>query len=573
MRVSIRARKSHGHRLVPDWSRLGAVAAVVVALGTLLGLGAAAGRAGGGLRARQPSSSLLAASSLHGHPATVWSCPGPLQLNRGGAGSVAIADPGGEKAKVTLRVAETAVAPGEFVGRPLPTEVSHLVVDPGTSVVVPITAETVPARDIPRPASSTKASSKGKKSKGKQSSKHDKTSHVKKALPVTVEAAVSLTVSGAAVGVSESAAQRSGVETSPCALGAATHGYTASGLTFDSSKVRLAVFDPSAAPAVVNLSIGTPAGPVMPAGLQGIVVPANSLAVLDLAHYVPQQGRLAVTATASFGHVVIGSLTTVAAHFEEHSLGKTHRYTENGSELAVGVGRPLRRLVLPIGPTAPADSEAVRLYDPGQRAAKVVMVATEGEKTSRLSFTVGPGETVSEAIPVFSSPAKAGVRLPGGAFSSGGAGGYVRIETTNGVGVVAEHETVVETTPGKLTLLSSQPVLASSRHWLVVGAVREGSLDSVMSLTDAGHGPQSALVEKLPAGLTSSPQAVPATLGSYSLKAGVASGLDVGKLVADGKVSYFSVLVRTNGPSLVTEDLIPSNDKLLPAVASAIPVR
>jgi hypothetical protein len=556
-------RKKRFEGFAADRHRLVAVSAVLVALGTLLGLGATAGPAGGGLRAFEPSSSLMATTALQGSAASLWSCPGPISLNRGGSGFVAVADPGSSSAKVTLRVAETALAPGELVGRPLATKLSHLVVLPGTSVVLPLSAEPVPRRDIPR-AQAARKNAKATKTKAKGGKKT--------ALPVTVEAAASLTVSGAAVGVSETATQANAVETSPCALGTSTHGYTASGLTFAASEVHLALFDPSAAPAVVNLTIGTPSGAVMPAGLQGLVVPADSLAVVDLSHYVPQQARLAVSATATVGHVVIGSLTSVAARFEEHSLGKAHSYSESGSELAVGVGSPLRRLVMAVGPTATADSEAVRLYDPARRAADVVMVTTEGKQTSRLSFTVGPGATVSEPIPVLTAPHTHGASLPGGAFSSGGSGGYVTVTTTNGVGVVAEHETVVATAPGKLTLLTSAPVIGAAHRWLVVGAVRDASFDSVISLTDAGRRGESALVEHLPAGTGSSPTGSLSSLGSYGLAAGKSSGFDVGRLAASSQAGYFSSLVLTDGPSLVTEELV-SLHKLLPGVASAIPVR
>ncbi len=527
-----------------EWPRFLLLGVVAVALAVVLALGSLAGAGNGRLRAVGQSASLLPATSLTARVATVWNCPGPLNLS-GGSASISVANAGSHAARIVLQVAESAIVPGLTASHRLAPQLSREVVPAGSELTIPLKEAAVPPR---------LRAGLGRKAKG---------SKAKSRVHLRVYGAASLTVSGAAVAVSETAEQKRAVETSPCALGSSTRGYTAAGTTYDSSNLRLALFDPSAAPAVVNLSIGTSQGLAMPQALQGIVVPPESLAVVNLDRYVPQQARVAVAAEASVGHIVIGSLTNVAAHFTAASLGHRHSYLEEGKELAVGVGEPLRALSFSYGPSGPADSESVGLFNPASRPARVVVAVTAAGRSSHQSVVVGPGATLSVPLP---SLGATGGRAPGRLTAAqaalpAGTGGYVTLRSESGLGIVADHETVVATSPGHLLLLTAPVGARAERSWLLAGAVRTKALGFELSLTDASKRPETASVQLI-GGASSSPAPE-----AVALQPGITAGLDLAKVA--GVAGAFGVLVRGDGPLLVAGALIPAGSVALPAFGGA----
>ncbi len=558
--MSVRPRRRR--REPTDWPRAVLVSVVAAGLAALLALGSLAGTGNGRMRAVAQSASLLPSASLSARRATVWNCPGPLNLSAGSA-SVAVANPSRHAARVLVQVAETALVPGLLVDHRLGLETSQEVVPAGSELEIPLAAGALPPRLRQAVRSARSKGSAPKRAKGPRR-------------PLVVYGAVSLTVSGASVGVSETALQAKSVETSACALGAATRGYTASGTTYDSSTVELSLFDPSAAPAVVNLSLGTAAGLSMPQALQGLVVPPQSLEVIDLARYVPQAVRLAVAADATVGRVVIGSLTEVSARFATTLLGRKHAYDETGSELAVGIGRPLRSFVAPLGPNTSRFSESVGLFNPGTKPAQVLVQADEQGRRSRLSVLVPAGEVTSVPLPDLlpgpGSPRKASKLSPQAAPSvapilPAGTGGVVRVTSENGVGVVADHETVVSTSPGRLLLMASALSARPSRCWLLAGGASSHALSFEVTITDLSSKPEQAALDLLRTGS----QGPPSLIESLSLEPGTARGLDLARVPSTSNLGPFALLVKADGPVVVTGALARSVKAALPSVESAIP--
>lgn len=403
--------------------------ALLVAGGALHG-GAAATYTG-----RSRSVALLPVVSPSGTAATVWNCAGPLEATPAKRPAVLLENPSGRPASVRLLIAATAVGGGRPEQR-LPGRSASAVVAPRSSVRYLLPAVAAP---------------------------HKAGAPVRRG--VVVEEAVSVTALHAPVTATEQLPTASGTLSSPCSPGSAAGGYEAAGVTTGSSTVELALYDPTAAPAVVDVTVGTGNGPVQPAPYQGISLSPGALFVIHLGRFVPLRPEVAVSAHATVGRFTLGVLSSVDARFVTSRVGPGHSYLETGGTLLSGVGRPLRRFVMPYGVFGASDAEAVRLFDPGNRPAEVTLAGSSG----RLSVTVLPGHTVSAALPL------------AGAGSAG-------VETvSSNVGIVCEQETYVTTSPGHVQLVAA-PLLAAGAERFVIPAGPGVDQRGVVLLTaTAGH--------------------------------------------------------------------------------------
>lgn len=411
-----------------------AVISVGVCLAALAGL-LAAGAASRQPRERNfaaPLPSLLPSVDVASRAATVWSCPGPLQVSGGDAASISIENPSEHTALASVLVAETEVHGAGPGGHHLATRVTQVRVGPRRTADVAVPADPVGA--------------------GKRG-----------AAAAAVDASVAVTVTGAAVGVVETARSSGRASQAPCATGDSSVGYLTEGATAGSSDVHVAVFDPEATAAVVDVTVGTGAGAVGPEALQGLVVPPRSLEVFDLARFVPQRSHVGVEVTARVGRIAIGSTWSVHARYATTIRGLAHHYVETGSGIEVGAGTARDRLELPLGAVGASETEALRLFDPSARPARLELRTTAGDaKVATLSVTVPPGHVVTVAAPVaVSAPApshdrhhrRRNDRRPGATAES-----TLVVESTNGVGVVASRDSFLARGPSSVTVRSLEPI-------------------------------------------------------------------------------------------------------------------
>lgn len=388
-----------------------ALAGLLVAGAELRGSATAAyaGRSGTG--------SLIPVLHRAGSAATVWNCPGPLQVSGGAKPSILLENPSSVASRARLVVAETAVGGGRgeqlLRGRSL-----SLTVAPHSST-----------RYVLSPTAARRRGGRGA------------------ARGVVIEAAVSVTAAGAPLAAVEQLPTAAGVLESPCAPGSAADGYAATGVTTGSSSLDVALFDPTAAPAVVNVAVGTGNGPEQPPTYEGVSLSPGSLFVLHIARYVPLREQVAVAVHATVGRFVLGAISLVNARFVTSRVGPGHSYLETGEALLSGVGRPLRHFVMPYGAAGASDAEAVRLFDPGTRPATVSLAADSG----RLSVTVLPGHTFSAGLPLPTRHVAGAVTI------------------SSNVGIAAEQETYVTTSVGHVQLVSS-PLLAAGSDRFVIPA-------------------------------------------------------------------------------------------------------
>ena len=98
--------------------------------------------------------------------------------------------------------------------------------------------------------------------------------------------------------------------------------------------MTLALFDPSAPEAVVDISFLTAAGLVTPQAYQGLVVPAGQLVVENVGQFVQSASDIATLVTAQSGALVSCRVPAVS-----NAAG-------SGAVPAVGLARPVDRLAL-----------------------------------------------------------------------------------------------------------------------------------------------------------------------------------------------------------------------------------
>ncbi|HLI43354.1 MAG TPA: hypothetical protein VKU92_02655 [Acidimicrobiales bacterium] len=512
---------------------------------TLVALLVAGALTTGGRRAPRPRppGSLLAAVDLSRAGASVWDCPGPLTISARSSAQISLLNPSDRRAEASILVAEVAVSAAHPEGRALParTEVLQLPAHSEREVPVPVP----PGLQL-APAAGHHPSGHG--------SAGSSTSAPPSSLPTAVEAAVGVTVTGPAVAVSETDESPSGVLETPCATGSGRTAYTASGVTAGSSTVEAALFDPTDAPAVVNLTVGTPSGSVQPAAYQGIEVAPRSLVLVDLGRYVPLRSHLAIAATATVGTIVLGSLTTLDETVTTGLLGPGHSYLESGVALAVGIGRPLTAAVMPLGAASPSISEGVQLFDPGSRPAAVrVSTTVAGAGSASLTVEVAPGATVTVDAPV----AGKGTAL----------GGALSVASTHGVGIVVSHETYRRVGIHQVVVSTSAVVAGGAGTWLLPGIEESAHVSSRLVLTSTGRSTE-AVIEALSA---SSGQRLPALVGRVRVPAGASVVVRLARLVR-GHPGSLGLEVRAGSPLLV-ESMIDSVGNEAPTSAVGVPAR
>ncbi|HUZ20876.1 MAG TPA: DUF5719 family protein [Acidimicrobiales bacterium] len=229
-------------------------------------------------------------------------------------------------------------------------------------------------------------------------------------------AAATVLVNGAGVGVEELVHGPTGPVSSPCVSHASMVGYVAAGSTENASNLALALYDPGATPAVVNVSFATGAGRVAPPTFQGISLSAGQLQVVDVGHYLPARPVVATTVSATGGKVVAGALL-VAANAKSVE-----------STLLDAVTAPRSAWSFSAAPAGGAVRQLFSVLDPGKVAARIVLHLATSSGSSALAETVPAGGIVHLAP----SPEVSPVAMR-----------YATVTSADGVGVVVAREALL----------------------------------------------------------------------------------------------------------------------------------
>ncbi|HTW99647.1 MAG TPA: DUF5719 family protein, partial [Acidimicrobiales bacterium] len=191
----------------------------------------------------------------------------------------------------------------------------------------------------------------------------------------SVYAAATVLLDGDGAAVEQIASGPSGTATSACADAPASTTYFPAGSTLGASNLNLALFNPSATPAVASVAVSTGSTSVAPPALQDLSVGAGQLVVLDVGHQVPQQDVIATTVTTSGGELVTGGMLV----FPRHGGGVTEALT-------TGTATGARRWLFGPAPGGPGVHEVYAVLDPGSSPVPVVLHLGSGSATASSSL-------------------------------------------------------------------------------------------------------------------------------------------------------------------------------------------
>lgn len=316
---------------------------------------------------------------------SAWYCPGPLPIGAGPvASSIALANLGGRVAHVKLVLARSG----------------------GAKTIAPVSVAAHAERVV------------GLARRGRRS-----------------EAAVAVLVQGVGVGVDEILHGPFGPSVAPCLTQTASSAYLAPGDSEGADNVVLSLYDPSATPAVADVALATSTGVIRPPALQGVPIGAGSFVTLDIGRALPGRAPIATSVHARGGEVVAGALLTVA---RGHGVD---------SSLVTASLRPARRWTFPPVPAGPTTSETLALYNPGRRAAQVLL------------RTGGSGGMAEAKAAV---PAGGVVTIAPGSEDSSSATRFEQLSVTRGDPIVVGRELVVAPSKAVAAFMMQREVVVRS---------------------------------------------------------------------------------------------------------------
>ncbi len=136
-------------------------------------------------------------------------------------------------------------------------------------------------------------------------------------------AAAVVETSSPGVAVEHETVGKTGMSSSPCASAASATWLLPTGTTTKDAHEFLAVFNPFAADAVLDVTFQTSDGFRSPDDLQGLPVVAGSLQIVDVTAEVPRVEQLATFVSARSGRVIVDRLQTFDGTDPNHPAGST----------------------------------------------------------------------------------------------------------------------------------------------------------------------------------------------------------------------------------------------------------
>ncbi|MDA8283063.1 MAG: DUF5719 family protein [Actinomycetota bacterium] len=285
-----------------------------------------------------------------------------------------------------------------------------------------------------------------------------------------------------------------GAAISPCATAGSPTWYFAAGATLLNADSTISLLNPYPAPAIVNLSFTTDQGQEAPGAFQGLVVPPHGLLAVPLRSHLRRRSFIATTVQASAGEVVAWKTDVVARPPKGAPLVGSRAAAAPladpaspfvGVTTLPGAPQPSTSWMWPDGGTGPGTNEAFELYNPGSTTARVLLSVRLDQGTAEpFALTVGPGQ-------VTTLDTSASARIPSGAAYA------VRLQSTNGVPVVAER-VVTAASPaagrGTAELLGAT---TASRSWLIGSDAAGAARHEILTVAAASGRPVVVRVSQL----------------------------------------------------------------------------
>lgn len=236
-------------------------------------------------------------------------------------------------------------------------------------------------------------------------------------LVVSPYATALVELTDSAASVEQRALHPAGAAVSPCSNRTSSEWYFADGFSAESSDFRLILTNPYLSPAIVNIEVSTKNGQRTPTNLQGFVIPAQSIRVLN----IPESGFrdekiLAVSVIASSGRIVAAK--------DQHFLGAGRL----GHVLALGSSSTSDQWWFADGEKGTGISETYMIFNPTDQVVLADVVILGIDPTVA---TVQPTTLTIPAHDVVPFDVSAIVGLPDGLHGgvvSGQAGAQIVVE-------------------------------------------------------------------------------------------------------------------------------------------------
>jgi hypothetical protein len=283
-------------------------------------------------------------------------------------------------------------------------------------------------------------------------------------------ASVMVEVDGGEVAVSHELTGPTGTDTGSCASSASDLWHFAWGDTSRDARALYAVFNPFPGDAVVDFGFVTIDGARQPQALAGIVVPAQSVVVVDAAAEVARRDQVSATVTARSGRVVVERIQT----FDDDEEMLEGFEPRRGLTVDLGVPMPMESWVHPSVRLVEGLSDRVVVYNPGSATAEVdIEVLVGGQAQGGIEpfeLTVPPNRY--EMLDLSDQPRLAELFLDEAVDAIDAT---VVVRSLNGVPVVAERVTVVPTAAQGPGVVASTGTPVVGRRQIVVDPRPDGS--------------------------------------------------------------------------------------------------
>lgn len=261
-------------------------------------------------------------------------------------------------------------------------------------------------------------------------------------VPLAAGSAARAVLAGGSVGALQVVSGPLGWSAAPCVSTTSAHWYFAHGSTSPGRSLELALYNPTLADAVVNLTFVSAAdGVLSPPAYQGLPVPAGGVVLEHVADHVQNDPSFATEVTALSG--------TVAAAATELVGGPGN----GGLSLLTGVSNPERTWAFAHNVDGPGEVNAFSVLNPSDRATTV---------TVSIALAQGQAAPVTLKVPaqsLASFAAQDQTRIPPNAP-------FALRFTSHGPGIVVSRETAVPSgTMPTVGFTAGAP--GGQRRWLV----------------------------------------------------------------------------------------------------------
>ena len=350
-------------------------------------------------------------------------------------------------------------------------------------------------------------------------------------------------VDGGGVAVEHTVAGPAGADAAACSPSASDSWYLANGATTKDAVLHLAIFNPFAGDAVLDVAFATNEGLDEPEAVQAYVVPARSLRVIDVTQTVRRRTSVATTVRARTGRVVVEGIQTFDGSEGRRGLGLTPAAPAPGEEWWFSEGLITEGV-----------SERFHVYNPG-----------DGDAVVEVNFVLEPGRAPVEPVEVTVPPRSA---IAVDAAESGvpaDSGHAANVRSLNSRPVVVERELAAGPPAGRRGYASTLGARSPAEQWVLAAGEASDAVDEWLIVHNPGSSPATVSVVALAGG-----QRLPI------------EGLDRVDLVAAGRLAVrmgdrlqrpqLALLVRADVPVVVERSLFAPTGVGLSA-AIGLPVR